>query len=69
MKDHGTRIIIYNLWEDDEDHLELDFDTDLHVRFITYFSFNINLEKTHFIFNCVSMFYLEMRYRTFKLEE
>ncbi|KAE8649075.1 hypothetical protein Csa_014868 [Cucumis sativus] len=30
VKDHGTRIIIYNLWEDDEDHLELDFDTDLH---------------------------------------
>ncbi|CAH2070465.1 unnamed protein product [Thlaspi arvense] len=28
MKDHGTRIIIYNLWEDDEGMLELDFDTD-----------------------------------------
>ncbi|CAK9330319.1 unnamed protein product [Citrullus colocynthis] len=30
MKDHGTRIIIYNLWEDDQGQLELDFDTDQH---------------------------------------
>ncbi|VVB15561.1 unnamed protein product [Arabis nemorensis] len=30
MKDHGTRIIIYNLWEDDQGMLELDFDTDPH---------------------------------------
>ncbi|TXG48549.1 hypothetical protein EZV62_024424 [Acer yangbiense] len=30
MKDHGTRIIIYNLWEDDQGQLELDFDTDKH---------------------------------------
>ncbi|GAB4828556.1 hypothetical protein Ancab_018216 [Ancistrocladus abbreviatus] len=28
IKDQGTRIIIYNLWEDDEGQLELDFDTD-----------------------------------------
>ncbi|KVH98977.1 Histidine kinase-like ATPase, ATP-binding domain-containing protein [Cynara cardunculus var. scolymus] len=28
MKDQGTRIIIYNLWEDDQGQLELDFDTD-----------------------------------------
>ncbi|XAR67873.1 hypothetical protein NMG60_11002806 [Bertholletia excelsa] len=28
MEDHGTRIIIYNLWEDDHGQLELDFDTD-----------------------------------------
>ncbi|KAL8256423.1 hypothetical protein R6Q59_031490 [Mikania micrantha] len=28
MKDHGTCIIIYNLWEDDQGQLELDFDTD-----------------------------------------
>lgn len=33
MKDHGTRIIIYNLWEDDQGMLELDFDTDKHVKF------------------------------------
>ncbi|CAA2960789.1 Hypothetical predicted protein [Olea europaea subsp. europaea] len=30
MKDHGTRIIVYNLWEDDQGLLELDFDTDTH---------------------------------------
>ncbi|KFK26706.1 hypothetical protein AALP_AA8G282800 [Arabis alpina] len=28
MKDHGTRIIIYNLWEEEQGMLELDFDTD-----------------------------------------
>ncbi|KAI3673623.1 hypothetical protein L6452_39747 [Arctium lappa] len=28
MKDQGTRIIIYNLWEDDQGLLELDFDAD-----------------------------------------
>ncbi|PON91844.1 Histidine kinase-like ATPase, C-terminal domain containing protein [Trema orientale] len=28
MMDHGTRVIIYNLWEDDEGQLELDFDAD-----------------------------------------
>lgn len=31
MQDQGTRIIIYNLWEDDEGQLELDFDFDQHV--------------------------------------
>ncbi|GKV18984.1 hypothetical protein SLEP1_g29287 [Rubroshorea leprosula] len=30
IKDHGTRIIIYNLWEDDEGLSELDFDADPH---------------------------------------
>ncbi|KAL3512550.1 hypothetical protein ACH5RR_025267 [Cinchona calisaya] len=30
IKDHGTRIIIYNLWEDDQGLLELDFDADSH---------------------------------------
>ncbi|KAF2286457.1 hypothetical protein GH714_017048 [Hevea brasiliensis] len=30
LEDQGTRIIIYNLWEDDEGCLELDFDTDPH---------------------------------------
>ncbi|KAI4341329.1 hypothetical protein MLD38_026063 [Melastoma candidum] len=30
MEDHGTRIIIYNLWEDDEGLLELDFDSNPH---------------------------------------
>lgn len=28
MKHQGTRIFVYNLWEDDEGELELDFDTD-----------------------------------------
>ncbi|KAI3686363.1 hypothetical protein L1987_80038 [Smallanthus sonchifolius] len=28
IKDQGTRIIIYNLWDDDQGQLELDFDTD-----------------------------------------
>ncbi|KAG2244403.1 hypothetical protein Bca52824_093733 [Brassica carinata] len=30
MNEHGTRIIIYNLWEDDQGMLELDFDADPH---------------------------------------
>ncbi|XP_077227402.1 protein MICRORCHIDIA 7-like [Tasmannia lanceolata] len=30
MEDQGTRIIIYNLWEDDQGHLELDFGADRH---------------------------------------
>ena len=31
MKDHGTRIVLYNLWEDDQGQLELDFETDPYV--------------------------------------
>ncbi|XP_026441892.1 protein MICRORCHIDIA 4-like [Papaver somniferum] len=30
IKDQGTRIIIYNLWEDEEGDLELDFESDIH---------------------------------------
>ncbi|OAY68335.1 MORC family CW-type zinc finger protein 3 [Ananas comosus] len=30
LKDQGTRIVIYNLWEDDQGELELDFYTDKH---------------------------------------
>ncbi|XP_064945784.1 protein MICRORCHIDIA 7-like isoform X2 [Musa acuminata AAA Group] len=30
VKDQGTRIVIYNLWEDDQGELELDFDADEH---------------------------------------
>nr|GFB27734.1 hypothetical protein [Tanacetum cinerariifolium] len=30
LDDQGTRIIIYNIWEDEEGQLELDFDTDMH---------------------------------------
>lgn len=32
MRDRGTRIIIYNLWEDDQGELELDFDADENVK-------------------------------------
>lgn len=31
MTNHGTRVIIYNLWEDDQGQLELDFEADEHV--------------------------------------
>ena len=31
IKEHGTRVIIYNLWEDDQGDLELDFDADINV--------------------------------------
>ncbi|CAH8388964.1 unnamed protein product [Eruca vesicaria subsp. sativa] len=30
LEEQGTRIVIYNLWDDDEGKLELDFDTDAH---------------------------------------
>ncbi|KAG2319876.1 hypothetical protein Bca52824_013089 [Brassica carinata] len=30
LEEQGTRIVIYNLWDDDEGKLELDFDTDPH---------------------------------------
>ncbi|XP_008790787.2 protein MICRORCHIDIA 7-like [Phoenix dactylifera] len=30
MSDQGTRIVIYNLWEDDQGELELDFGADIH---------------------------------------
>ncbi|KAI3830490.1 hypothetical protein MKW98_030653 [Papaver atlanticum] len=30
IKDQGTRIIIYNLWQDEAGDLELDFDSDVH---------------------------------------
>ncbi|KAM3386428.1 hypothetical protein ACQJBY_009799 [Aegilops geniculata] len=29
IKEQGTRVIIYNLWEDDQGDLELDFDADV----------------------------------------
>lgn len=31
MKEHGTKIVLYNLWEDDQGQLELDIDTDPYV--------------------------------------
>ncbi|KAE9601375.1 putative histidine kinase-like ATPase domain-containing protein [Lupinus albus] len=48
MKDHGTRVIIYNLWEDDQGQLELDFDTDPHdiqIRGVNRDEKNIQMAK------------------------
>lgn len=36
IKDQGTRIIIYNLWEGDQGGLELDFIADLYVSFFFF---------------------------------
>ncbi|KAF3438470.1 hypothetical protein FNV43_RR21232 [Rhamnella rubrinervis] len=50
MKDHGTRIFIYNLWEDDEGHLELDFDADPHdvqIRGVNRDEKNIQMAKEY----------------------
>ncbi|KAI3435265.1 Morc6_S5 domain-containing protein [Psidium guajava] len=49
MGDHGTRIIIYNLWEDDQGFLELDFDADPHdiqLRGVNRDEKNIQMAKT-----------------------
>ncbi|GAV86321.1 LOW QUALITY PROTEIN: HATPase_c_3 domain-containing protein, partial [Cephalotus follicularis] len=50
LKDQGTRIIIYNLWEDDEGNLELDFDTELHdiqIRGVNRDEKNIQMAKKY----------------------
>ncbi|KAL8456753.1 hypothetical protein ACS0TY_034849 [Phlomoides rotata] len=50
MQAQGTRIIIYNLWEDDEGLLELDFDTDPHdiqIRGVNRDEKNIDMAKKH----------------------
>ncbi|KAL4385553.1 hypothetical protein GQ457_15G003210 [Hibiscus cannabinus] len=47
--DHGTRIIIYNLWEDDEGKPELDFETDEHdiqIRGVNRDEKSIEMAKT-----------------------
>ncbi|KAG5523125.1 hypothetical protein RHGRI_035065 [Rhododendron griersonianum] len=57
MKNHGTRIIIYNLWEDDQGQLELDFDADpydIQIRGVNRDEKNILMAKrypnsTHFL--------------------
>jgi len=36
MTDHGTKIILYNLWEDDQGQVELDFETDRYVRTLSF---------------------------------
>ncbi|XVF44285.1 hypothetical protein PTKIN_Ptkin02bG0108100 [Pterospermum kingtungense] len=49
LKHHGTRIIIFNLWEDDEGNPELDFDTDEHdiqIRGVNRDEKNIAMAKT-----------------------
>ncbi|CAJ1937542.1 unnamed protein product, partial [Sphenostylis stenocarpa] len=48
VKDHGTRVIIYNLWEDDQGQLELDFDADPHdiqIRGVNRDEKNIQMSK------------------------
>ncbi|KAL3818721.1 hypothetical protein ACJIZ3_004626 [Penstemon smallii] len=50
MKDRGTRIIIYNLWEDDQGSAELDFDTDQHdiqIRGVNRDEKKIEMAKTY----------------------
>ncbi|CAH8389946.1 unnamed protein product [Eruca vesicaria subsp. sativa] len=50
LEDQGTRIVIYNLWEDDEGKLELDFDTDPHdiqLRGVNRDEKNIEMAKTY----------------------
>ncbi|KAF5808567.1 putative histidine kinase/HSP90-like ATPase superfamily, morc, S5 domain 2 [Helianthus annuus] len=50
MKDQGTLIIIYNLWEDDQGNLELDFDADKHdiqIRGVNRDEKNIEMAEQH----------------------
>lgn len=50
MKDQGTRIIIYNLWEDDQGLLELDFEADPHdiqIRGVNRDEKNIQMAKQY----------------------
>ncbi|KAG8379466.1 hypothetical protein BUALT_Bualt07G0091400 [Buddleja alternifolia] len=50
ITDQGTKIIIYNLWEDDQGLLELDFDTDLHdiqIRGVNRDEKSIDMAKKH----------------------
>ncbi|KAK4569130.1 hypothetical protein RGQ29_004505 [Quercus rubra] len=50
MRAHGTRIIIYNLWEDDQGQLELDFDADPHdiqIRGVNRDEKNIQMAKEY----------------------
>ncbi|CAM8919145.1 unnamed protein product [Rhodiola kirilowii] len=48
MTDHGTRVVIYNLWEDDQRQLELDFEADKHdiqIRGVNRDEKNIQMAK------------------------
>lgn len=39
LNDHGTRIVIYNLWETDSGEPELDLESDPHVWMASVFLF------------------------------
>jgi hypothetical protein len=46
MESHGTKVLIYNLWMNDDGLLELDFDDDDKVNIMpTLFYFNIRQER------------------------
>ncbi|KAK9705251.1 hypothetical protein RND81_07G042900 [Saponaria officinalis] len=50
MKDHGTRVVIYNLWEDDQGQLELEFNADRHdiqLRGVNRDEKNIDMAKKY----------------------
>ncbi|CAJ2676665.1 unnamed protein product [Trifolium pratense] len=50
LKDQGTRVIIYNLWEDDQGQLELNFDDDPHdvqIRGVHRDEKNIQMAKSY----------------------
>ncbi|XP_004298543.1 PREDICTED: uncharacterized protein LOC101292116 [Fragaria vesca subsp. vesca] len=50
IKNQGTRVIIYNLWEDDEGQLELDFDVDrydIQIRGVNRDEKNIQMAKQY----------------------
>uniref|UniRef100_A0A7C9E4X2 Morc S5 domain-containing protein n=1 Tax=Opuntia streptacantha TaxID=393608 RepID=A0A7C9E4X2_OPUST len=50
IENHGTRIIIYNLWEDDQGQLELDFGSDQHdiqIRGVNRDEKNIQMAKQY----------------------
>ncbi|KAH7314913.1 hypothetical protein KP509_21G027000 [Ceratopteris richardii] len=50
MSGHGTRVVIYNLWQDEEGHLELDFDAhprDIQIKSTTRDEKNLKLAARH----------------------
>ncbi|KAJ0095816.1 hypothetical protein Patl1_16988 [Pistacia atlantica] len=50
LEDQGARVIIYNLWEDDEGNLELDFDSDrddIQIRGVNRDEKNIEMAKKY----------------------
>ncbi|XP_038712985.1 protein MICRORCHIDIA 7-like [Tripterygium wilfordii] len=61
LKSRGTRIIIYNLWDNDEGNLELDFDTnphDIQIRGVNRDEKNIEMAKKY----CNSRHYLTYKH-------